>query len=48
MVMTKVRFLKFFRRDYRYKGIDLYEISNDKTTNKISLVNNNLSNTPCN
>jgi hypothetical protein len=38
MVMTKGRFFKVFRRDYRYKGIDLYEISNDNTTNKISLV----------
>ncbi|MFV8351488.1 hypothetical protein [Flavobacterium sp. XS2P14] len=44
----KLGFLKFLEETIGIKGIDLYEINKDNTTNKISLVNNNLSKTPCN
>lgn len=44
----KLGFLKFLEETIGIKGIDLYEINKNNTTNKISLVNNNLSKIPCN
>ena len=43
----KLGFLKFLEETIGIKGIDLYEINSDNSTNKIVLVNNNLSNVPC-